>query len=66
MMYNIYIKKKEVLVMKRRKFSLKYRIEKWFFEDSLNCLSLLIDAIIGLLILGIMFGAVFFLPALFH
>ena len=66
MMYNIYIKTKEVLVMKRRKFSLKYRIEKWFFEDSLNCLSLLIDAIVGLFILAIMFGAVFFLPALFH
>lgn len=52
--------------MKRRKFSLKYRIEKWLFEDGLTCLSLLIDAIIGLLILGIMFGAIFFLPALFH
>lgn len=52
--------------MKRRKFSIKYRIEKWFFEDSLNCLSLLIDAIIGLFILCIMFGAIFFLPALFH
>ena len=66
MMYNIYIKTKEVLVMKRRKFSLKYRIEKWFFEDSLDCLSLLIDAVIGLLLLAIMFGAIFFLPALFH
>ena len=52
--------------MKRRKFSLKYRIEKWFFEDSLNYLSLLIDAIVGLFILCIMFGAIFFLPALFH
>ena len=51
--------------MKRRKFSLKYAW-KWFFEDSLNCLSLLIDAIIGLLLLAIMFGAIFFLPALFH
>lgn len=52
--------------MKRRKFSLKYRIEKWFFEDSLTCLSLLVDAVIGLFILCIMFGAIFFLPALFH
>ena len=52
--------------MKRRKFSLKYRIEKWFFEDSLDCLSLLIDAVIGLFLLVIMFGAIFFLPALFH
>ncbi len=52
--------------MKRRKFSIKYRIEKWFFEDSLDCLSLLIDAVIGLLLLAIMFGAIFFLPALFH
>ena len=52
--------------MKRRKFSLKYRIEKWFFEVSLNCLSLLIDAVIGLFLLAIMFGAIFFLPALFH
>ena len=52
--------------MKRRKFSLKYRIEKWLFEDSLTCLSILIDTVIGLFILGIMFGAIFILPALFH
>ena len=52
--------------MKRRKFSLKYRIEKWLFEDSLTCLSILVDAVIGLLLLAVMFGVIFFLPALFH
>ena len=52
--------------MKRRKFSIKYRIEKWFFADRLDRLPLLIDAVIGLLLLAIMFGAIFFLPALFH
>ena len=52
--------------MKRRKFSLKYRIEKWLFEDGLTYLSILTDAVIGLLLLAIMFGAIFFLPALFH
>lgn len=51
---------------RRRKFSLKYRIEKWFFEDSLDCLSNIIDAIIGLILVLLMFGLIFFIPALLH
>lgn len=52
--------------MKRRKFSLKYCIEKWFFEDGLTYLSILADAVIELLLLVVMFGTIFLLPALFH
>lgn len=49
-----------------KKFSLSYRIEKWFYEDSLKHF-LLFFKTIGFLILGL-FGlaSICILPALFH
>lgn len=49
-----------------RKFSVKYRIEKWFYEDSLNCLRKVLSVIGMMIICAGMFGVLFFLPAFFH
>lgn len=51
---------------RNRKFSVKYRIEKWFYEDSVNCLRAIALTFCKLLVCGAMFGALLFLPAFFH
>ena len=50
---------------KRRKFSLKYRIEKWFYEDSLNHLILTLKGIGMIVILLVGFALISIGPALF-
>lgn len=50
----------------KRKFSLKYRIEKWFYEDSREFTVKVANYIVGAIIAGLMFGMLFFVPALFH
>ena len=49
-----------------RKFSVKYRIEKWFYEDSKTDIKkaalFIVEGLSGLL----MFAALLILPALFH
>lgn len=51
---------------RNRKFSLKYRIEKWFYEDSLHHFGLAIKAI-GIFIIGLIGMALLFIaPALFY
>lgn len=69
--YNIIKKSKGVHTMmirsnKRKKFSLKYRLEKWFYEDSLNHLVLILKGVGMLLICLIGFALICILPALFH
>ena len=51
---------------RNRKFSVKYRIEKWFYEDSIKCLRNVIIIICELLVCGGLFAALLFLPAFFH
>lgn len=51
---------------RNRKFSLKYRIEKWFFEDSKNDCKKTGVAIIEMISLLMMFGMIAIIPALFH
>lgn len=51
---------------KSRKFSVKYRIEKWFYEDSKNDCKKIAVGFAELLSIALMFGRLFFLPALFH
>lgn len=51
---------------RNRKFSLKYRIEKWFYEDSLNHLILILKGIGMTLILIIGFVLITIGPALFY
>ena len=51
---------------KNRKFSFKYRIEKWFYEDSKNDCKKIAVGFAELLSIALMFGCLFFLPALFH
>lgn len=49
-----------------RKFSVKYRIEKWIYEDSKKDIIRLFKCF-GLFILCIVFfGCLFIFPALFH
>ena len=51
---------------KRRKFSLKYRIEKWFYEDSLHHLAIIFKTM-GFLVIGLIgFALLFIGPALFY
>ena len=51
---------------KRRKFSLKYRIEKWFYEDSLHHLAIIFKTL-GFLVIGLIgFALLFIGPALFY
>jgi ferredoxin-fold anticodon binding domain-containing protein len=51
---------------RNRKFSVKYRIEKWFYEDSKadikKAVLFIIEGLSGLL----MFAALAIIPALFH
>lgn len=50
----------------KRKFSMKYRIEKWFFEDSKDFAKKASNFFAGFIVVGLMFGMLFFIPALFH
>ena len=51
---------------RNRKFSFKYRVEKWFYEDSKTDVKkaalFIVEGLSGLL----MFAALLILPALFH
>ena len=49
-----------------RKFSMKYRIEKWFYEDSINCLIECFRGIGGMILFAAMIASILLLPALFH
>lgn len=49
-----------------QKFSLMYRIEKWFYEDSVNHTIALFRGIAGMILCAALFGSVVLLPALFH
>ena len=50
----------------KQKFSFKYRIEKWFYEDSKKHAIKLFKVIAGTILCGAMFACLFFIPALFH
>ena len=50
---------------RNRKFSLKYRIEKWFYEDSLNLLILTLKGLGMLITLLVGFALISIGPALF-
>lgn len=68
--YNIIKKSKGVYTMMERschnrKFSLKYRIEKWFYEDSLNHLTLALKSIGMTITLLVGFALISIGPALF-
>ena len=69
--YNIIKKSKGVYTMmersrRNRKFSLKYRIEKWFYEDSLNHLILALKGIGMFITLAVGFALITYGPALFY
>lgn len=49
-----------------KKFSLRYRIEKWFYEDSVNCLIECFQGIGGMMLFAAMMATILVLPALFH
>ena len=49
-----------------KKFSFHYRIEKWFYEDSINCLIECFRGIGGMILCGLLLGSVVLLPALLH
>lgn len=51
---------------KNKKFSLKYRIEKWFFEDSKNDCKKIAVAAVEMFSLLLMFAMLSIIPALFH
>lgn len=51
---------------KNRKFSFKYRIEKWFYEDSKNDCKKIAVAFMEMFSLLLMFAMIVFIPALFH
>lgn len=48
------------------KFSIKYRIEKWFYEDSLNHLILALKGLGMMVTILAGFALIFIGPALFH
>ena len=50
---------------RNRKFSLKYRIEKWLYEDSLNHLILILKGLGMLITLLVGFALISIGPALF-
>lgn len=50
---------------RNNRFSLKYRIEKWFYEDSLNHLILVLKGIGMMITLLIGFALISIGPALF-
>ena len=49
-----------------RKFSMKYRIEKWFYEDSKNDLKKIGIGIMECVSALLMFAMLAIVPALFH
>lgn len=51
---------------KNKKFSFKYRIEKWFYEDSLRYLGLALKAVGMFIICLVGLALLFIAPALFH
>jgi hypothetical protein len=51
---------------RKQKFSLKYRIEKWFYEDSIRLAIKLFKVVASTVLCGAMFACLFFIPALFH
>lgn len=51
---------------KRNRFSIKYRIEKWFYEDSLRHLILVLKGIGKFIILAAGFALITYGPALFY
>ena len=51
---------------KNRKFSFKYRIEKWFYEDSKTDCKKVAVAIAEMLTITLMFAMLGIIPALFH
>lgn len=51
---------------RNRKFSLKYRIEKWFYEDSKNDCKKIAIAVAEMFSLLLMFAMLSIIPALFH
>lgn len=50
----------------RRRFTIGYRIEKWWFEDSKKDIKKVFSNLGGIVLCGLMFGALFILPAFFH
>ena len=51
---------------KSRKFSMKYRIEKWFYEDSKKHLILALQGVGMFITLIVGFTLITIAPALFH
>lgn len=51
---------------KNRKFSFKYRIEKWFYEDSKTDCKKAVVTIAEMFALALMFAMIGIIPALFH
>lgn len=51
---------------KNRKFSFKYRIEKWFYEDSKTDIKKAVLFLFEGLLCVLMFAIIAILPALFH
>jgi hypothetical protein len=51
---------------RKQKFSLKYRIEKWFYEDSKRHTIKLFKMIASTILCAAMLGCMFLIPALFH
>lgn len=53
-------------IRRNRKFSLKYRFEKWFFEDSLKDAKRLFIYLFEGFIFVALLAMLFLFPALFH
>ena len=51
---------------RRKHFTVRYQIEKWWLEDSKNDFKKLLNNLGGIILCGLMFGALFILPAFFH
>lgn len=51
---------------KSRKFSFRYRVEKWFYEDSKNHLILALKGAGMFILLAVGFALLTIAPALFH
>jgi hypothetical protein len=50
----------------RRRFTVRYRIEKWWFEDSKEDIKKALSNLGGIVLCGLMLGALFILPAMLH
>ena len=50
----------------RRRFTVRYRIEKWWFEDSKEDIKKVLNNLGGIVLCGLMFGALFILPTMLH